>query len=643
MLRRFSLKTYVFLWVALVMSVPLVVLLVGATDYGRRLYAEEVRRDVMAGLRRTVAGIERRLLVEHDLVRGLSQVPVMRDYLPMLRDLDDGELHPGFQERTDEVTGFFQAFQGVRRSLGTVRVLDRSGDTLIKVTSGYSSPAMLENLDGVPLVESGSENPEFRDEVVLLPADDVGTLPPTPGYELPGAVLNTTFPLDLDGDLVGYLSIGAPLGPLDRVLDVGPRPRGASLLVAQYDLDDPERHGRVLYADDSEARLSASDVTLHLQDTWPDLLEEGFAYEEGVILADDGSTIYFRTLVPYPDRLANWIFAYRVDHREDTTPFWHAHYVTWVAVVLVFLLALLIGRRVARQVSVPVASLARGLVDYAEGKRDERLAFEGPPEVRKAGEAFNHMTDTLNRLQQERDRAQVAMVQNAKLASVGELSAGIGHELSNPLSNIYSLTKLVQRGLADDDPAQQDVLHIREEAERASRIVRGLLNFARQGPANPTRFEAAGWVVESVSLVQRMADARRVAMRVAAPESAWLFADRALLQQALVNVLINAVQASPEGGRVQVTLTEGDGETVIEIQDQGGGLREEVAERAFDPFFTTKAEGEGTGLGLSITLGIVERHGGRLTLQNVDGGALARMVIPAGSPGDGGSVEEGFE
>lgn len=172
--------------------------------------------------------------------------------------------------------------------------------------------------------------------------------------------------------------------------------------------------------------------------------------------------------------------------------------------------------------------------------------------------------------------------------------------------------------------------NIRSEAERASNIIQGLLDFARQGPTHTIDFELSDWLRESAALVERMAEQRDIQIMLDHLPTIPLHGDHGLLQQALVNVLINALQATPEHGEIAIAAQHIDSRVEVTVQDQGPGVSAEVADRIFDPFFTTKPEGEGTGLGLSIAMGIIEQHGGHLTLENnAAGGALARITLPA--------------
>lgn len=630
MLLRLPLKYRVFFWVSLAVALPMVVLVGSAVDRGQRIYAAEVDADMFASLDRTVAALDRRLFIEHDLIRALSEVPAVTGLLPQLHAEKHDSQNIDLSAARNEATRFFETFQGVRRSLGTVRILDHDGDTLIKVRNGEAIPPAFEDLGEVSLIENGSEIAEFRTEIAGLRTHDVGSLNSPPGFDAFDAALNTTLPLLYGNEIVGYLLIAPPLEPIDRSLDVSARPRGATLLVAELNPDIPDRHGMVLYADDPRIVFSSVGDRESLDMFEPQLLEERGLGMGRKFRDEFGGTWYFREYSPYPDRLVTWLFAYHLQGSGEGTPFWHASYVLWGIGLLSLAIGLLLAVFVARQVSRPVSQLAGQLSRYAEGAREVRLVPSGAPEMCEAHLAFNRMADALERLENERDQTQRAMLQNAKLTSIGQLAAGIAHELRNPLANIFSLTKLVQRHLPDGDTQlRSDVDNIRSEAERASHIIQGLLDFARQGPAHNVAFDLPAWLHESVSLVERMAERRHIALHVAEPPCLTLYGDHHLLQQALVNILINAVQATPDDGAIPVAAARHDHSIEISVQDQGPGIAPDIADQVFDPFFTTKAEGEGTGLGLSIAIGIVEQHDGRLVLENgPGGGAIARICLP---------------
>jgi len=217
------------------------------------------------------------------------------------------------------------------------------------------------------------------------------------------------------------------------------------------------------------------------------------------------------------------------------------------------------------------------------------------------------------------------------------MAAGIGHEINNPLNNILTLTRLVERQLPADQPGiREDMTDLRAEAHRASRIVRGVMNFARQLPPEHETIALAEWLEEVIDRMEpeaMEADVHLALLSATARCEAEF--DPGQMEQVIANLVRNAIHASPTGGHILIQAECLEETVRIEIRDEGGGLPTEVIEQIFDPFFTTKAVDRGTGLGLSISLGIVQYHGGELTLENRRDlgepdatGVLARVVLP---------------
>jgi two-component system NtrC family sensor kinase len=254
--------------------------------------------------------------------------------------------------------------------------------------------------------------------------------------------------------------------------------------------------------------------------------------------------------------------------------------------------------------------------------------------VRRLGIAFNHLADRLDRAARERDSAQQQLLGQARLASLGQVAAGLAHEINNPLNNVLAFLKLARRELPGDaDGPGHDIDAAREEALRAATIIRGVLDFARQAPPRREHFAVADWLADGAGAVADAAAQRSVVLRVDDRTGTTACAgDRGQLQQVLVNLLLNAIQASPEGAAVELLATVADGRLEVRVCDRGAGLPVADRERLFEPFFTTKPVGAGTGLGLAVALGLVEQHGGRLTLADREGGgAEARLELPLGA------------
>lgn len=251
------------------------------------------------------------------------------------------------------------------------------------------------------------------------------------------------------------------------------------------------------------------------------------------------------------------------------------------------------------------------------------------------------MADTLINTQSERDKAQNMVLQNNKLASIGQMAAGIGHEINNPLNNILSYSTLISRTVAknaaDMDTKlltnlQRDIDSLRNETLRASEIIKGILNFARQMPPQLESFSVKDWLEKSVSLVQQTAKSKHIEINLNYDGDDVFEGDQGQLQQVVINLLINSIQASENDSVINIDVECNEEQLKVIIQDQGSGISEDDLNNIYDPFFSTKEEGEGTGLGLSISLGIIESHQGSLSIKNNSDdtpGTTATLVLPA--------------
>jgi len=235
----------------------------------------------------------------------------------------------------------------------------------------------------------------------------------------------------------------------------------------------------------------------------------------------------------------------------------------------------------------------------------------------------------------EQQALETQLVQSEKLAAVGQLVSGVAHELNNPLTSIAGLSEflLEQKELGKKDRGHLQV--IQEQAERAGRIVRNLLTFARKGSAERVPVDLNDVIRRTLSLTAYDLKLKDVSVERelsgALPD---VFGDRHGLQQVVLNLVTNAAQAVAENPRERprdITVsTWFDGQVHLRVADSGPGIPDEVAQSIFTPFFTTKEPGKGTGLGLSITYSIVESHGGQITLEprSARGGAAFRVDLP---------------
>lgn len=345
------------------------------------------------------------------------------------------------------------------------------------------------------------------------------------------------------------------------------------------------------------------------------------------------------------------------------------------------------GWFIGRIVVNPLVRISSGARALAAGDYGARVQIRGPREVEALASSFNEMADkiqeevqkqekhltALERANRELKQTQREIIRVEKMASVGQLAAGIAHEIGNPLAAVLGYATILQKETSDPE-ASQYLEHIERETARIQRIISGLLEFSRPREIYVQTLDMGDLIRETLELVTPQRIFRQVQLEMALFEGILsVSGDRHQLQQALVNLLINAAQAmegegtlgivtelrtlSPDEGGVPrrratdhqrrratdqqhedymavrnsllvvPILREGDSVVAVTVRDSGPGIAQDVLGRIFDPFFTTKTTGEGTGLGLSIAYGIVEAHGGVLWAGNREGGGAEFTIL----------------
>jgi len=245
-------------------------------------------------------------------------------------------------------------------------------------------------------------------------------------------------------------------------------------------------------------------------------------------------------------------------------------------------------------------------------------------EFSKLAQAFNNMTRELGRRQE-------ILVESHKLRAIGTLVAGVAHELNNPLNNTMLSAAVLKEDLKDlTDEEKTEILDdVISETERSQRIVRNLLDFARESEANITPLDMERIVSESVNLVANQVRMAKLKLETAFDEDLpHVHGDEQMLKQVFVNLILNAVDALPPGGRIRIRVRKqkDEGYLTVEVQDDGPGIPEHIQQRIFEPFFTTKGRGQGTGLGLAVSQGIVHKLGGFISLKKRPGKGTSFVV-----------------
>jgi two-component system NtrC family sensor kinase len=307
----------------------------------------------------------------------------------------------------------------------------------------------------------------------------------------------------------------------------------------------------------------------------------------------------------------------------------HTFYLRVASIALVcIVLAGIIAVPIAQFIAHPIAELVEATRRLAQGDMTVRVPVYGQGELAVLGGSFNSMVETLHQTQQE-------LLHKERLASMGQLAAGVAHEINNPLGTILLFSDVMYKEAPEDDLRRDDLKMIINETTRCKNIVADLLNFARQQEvlAQETDVHALlEKVIEGVHLQPIFKEVEIVCQF--SPGLPIIQADPAQLQQVFVNLLNNAAEAMEGGGSITLATRPVNSQWVeIKVSDTGCGIPEENLGKLFTPFFTTKALGKGTGLGLSIVYGIIKMHRGQIAVQSQVGqGTTFTLTLPVRLP-----------
>lgn len=591
--------------------------------------------------------ISHELQNSQNLVLGISRATAIKSFMPILKSVANDENHPSIRLLRRKINRYLEGFQTIIPGEFTVRVLDIRGDTLVKVTKNNTRHAQYESLQGINYVEHQISSPAFIQILEKLPKNEVSyiTLPhhalqnensfakPLLDYAVPLYDMNTW---------VGTLVVTLNGEQIDRIVNNSTRLYRGKILIAENNPDDFSRHGLLIYDEVKKLHLTqARSSFFNLPEQLSKMLfTESIQSAEGIIKQND-SLIYYSEFFPYPNRLIGWVIATQINRDILSAPFANNRIAIWLFAATALLLTLIMAGFAVRKISKPICHLAFQLKSFADGKYEQRANTKQTiSEIETLSSSFNYMADTLVHTQNERDKAQKMALQNNKLASIGQMAAGIGHEINNPLNNILSYSKLISRTIAKNadqletknlTSLQKDIDSLRDETLRASEIIKGILNFSRQMPPQLRTFSIKEWLKKSISLVQQTAKTQHIEIILNYEDDDVFEGDQAQLQQVIINLLLNSIHASEDNAVININVKCDKDQIEVEIQDFGCGIKNEDLNNIYVPFFSTKEEGDGSGLGLSVSLGIIESHQGNLMITNNPKnmkGTTATLTLP---------------
>jgi two-component system, NtrC family, sensor kinase len=297
---------------------------------------------------------------------------------------------------------------------------------------------------------------------------------------------------------------------------------------------------------------------------------------------------------------------------------------------LVFLFFLMgyLAHLLTRQIIGPLRQILRYTQRIAKGDFTPPIILS-----RLYPDEFSVLISAMNRMLEELSRRQEVMVQSHKLRAVGTLTAGVAHELNNPINNITLTAHLLLEDYAElsDGERLEMIEDLVSQADRSQSIVRNLLDFARESESKIEPLDLGALIEETIKLAGNQIKLSSARLDISiVPNLPRIHGDHQQLVQVFLNILLNALDVIPKKGRIQISVApEEPNFLAVKLTDNGPGIPEYILPNIFDPFFTTKGQGKGTGLGLSVSQGIIARHGGQIRVSSKEGiGTTFTVILP---------------
>jgi len=297
------------------------------------------------------------------------------------------------------------------------------------------------------------------------------------------------------------------------------------------------------------------------------------------------------------------------------------------------IIALAVSSFVSRSVSRSLQKLVKASHEVAHGNLDAQVTIRSNDELHELADTFNFMAAALKKRDEKlKEFTRKKIMESERLAIVGQLAAGVAHEINNPLQGIVTYSHVLLDELPQADPGRDLAQKIVTQADRCTTIIRGLLDFSRQHKPQKRPSSVNAVLEQCVALVESQALFHNIEItRKLDPNLPSLVVDPSQIQQVFMNLIINAAEAMESGGQLRLATRFDSEDQFVEVEfaDSGHGVNKENLERIFDPFFTTKEAKHGTGLGLAISFGIIKEHKGTIHVESEPGqGATFTVRLP---------------
>ena len=624
-----------FIAISLLTTVPLLILQFGVVERMEQEVQLRTEHEINASLDKMAGELTLILNNQKSIANGLSRVPAVRHFansvVPKRANV--------YAKRANNLEHFFLNYQHSVPSIQALRFIDTSGKSLVKVKEGKPVEAKKFDKKNKRLYIADQSPKHFFKEAiktahkgnVVISDFELGQV--TFGEDFCPSMVRYSVPVrdELD-ELQGLLVVNMWGTRLDSAVESAMSGYPASSYIVEIN-KNKLRDGIYLYHPNSKKRFANqlnTNFRFTNQVTTEEWQEMQFVESYGSTFHDDGRMFFYKTISPFQNRDTKWLLLIEASSEKIFESVNNMRRSIWLLLGSLVVISLLLAVWASGRLTQPVHHLAEIIHKFADGERGVRYQGAVNDEVGSAGRAFNYLTTALENTEKEREKAVRAACQSERLAALGQMAAGIGHEINNPLMNIMSLATLIEEALGEGhDDTRNDILMLRKEGQRCARIIQGILNFARENEPSYEPFNLSELIEDTLELLHHRIESSDIELVTNIEKDLVMEGDAGMLQQVLVNVLLNAIQASSSNEKILINAKQKNKKLIIEIIDQGTGIQSNDFSKIFDPFFTTKSEGEGTGLGLSVSYGIIKHHGGSISIENMkDAGVKVNIILP---------------
>jgi two-component system NtrC family sensor kinase len=625
-----------FISISLLTTLPLLILQFGVVERMEHEVQLRTEHEINASLDKMAGELILILNNQKSIASGLTRVPAVSSFANSVIPNNNPR---EYSKRANDLEHFFLNYQHSVSSIQALRFIDVSGKTLVKVKEG--KPIEAKKFDKKMnrfYVASQSHKQFFKEAIksanhgsVVISDFELGQV--TFGADFCPSMVRYSVPVkDELEQLQGFLVVNMWGTRLDSTVKSTMSGYPANSYIVEIN-ENKLRDGIYLYHPDTKKRFADQLKTdfrfsnLVTPQEW-EQIQSSNSY--GSIFHADGSMYFYKTISPFKTRNTKWLLLIEASSEKIFESVNNMRRSIWLLVGSLVVVSLLLAVWASGRLTQSVHRLAEIIHKFADGERGVRYQGVVNDEVGSAGKAFNYLTKMLEKTEKEREKAVRSACQSERLAALGQMAAGIGHEINNPLMNIMSLATLVEESLDNtQNDAKNDILLLRKEGQRCARIIQGILNFGRAAEPRYLNFNLSELIKETLELLHHRIDSSGINLLTDIEDDLYMVGDEGMLQQVLVNVLLNAIQASSNNAEISINAKRKNEMLMVEIIDQGSGIKGTDFSKIFDPFFTTKSEGEGTGLGLSVSYGIIKDHGGNILIENIDGaGVKVSITLP---------------